>query len=154
MEAMPYAGLEPLITAVKKWFVKKRSPNSDLSLNHRHGVIKDFIIPHRIKIRSWSDISAVYEGSVKSGFFSLMIQDCDGVKQVYKDSNSIDIKILDSGEHVETGKLNFTNLSYESKWKFRPDPPLKAGRGKAIVGMFGDRDAIPLDFQEKDIILY
>ena len=107
-----------------------------------------------MKIRIWSDISAVYEGSVKSGFFSLMIQDCDGVKQVYKDSNSIDIKILDSGEHVETGKLNFTNLSYESKWKFRPDPPLKAGRGKAIVGMFADGDAIPLDFQEKVLILY
>ena len=107
-----------------------------------------------MKIRSWSDISAVYEGNVKSGFFSLMIQDCDGVKQVYKDSNSIDIKILDSGEHVETGKLNFTNHSYESKWKFGPGPPLKAGRGKAIVGMFGDRDAIPLDFQEKVLILY
>ena len=76
------------------------------------------------------------------------------MKQVYRDSNRVDVKILDSGEHVETGKLNFTNLSYESKWKFRPDPPLKAGRGKAIGGMFGDRDAIPLDFQEKDIILY
>jgi len=24
MEAMPYAGLEPLITAVKKWFEKKK----------------------------------------------------------------------------------------------------------------------------------
>ena len=83
-----------------------------------------------------------------------MIQDCDGVKQVYKDSNSIDIKILDSGEHVETGKLIFTNFSYESKWKFRPDPPLKVGRGKAIVGMFEDKDVILLDFQEKDIILY
>jgi len=136
MEAMPYAGLEPLITAVKKWFEKKRSPNSDLSLNHRHGVIKDFIIPHRIKIRSWSDISAVYEGSVKSGFFSLMIQDCDGVQQVCKDSNSVNVKILDSGERAETGKLNFTNLSYESKWKFE------------------DRDVISLGFQEKDIILY
>jgi len=107
-----------------------------------------------MKIRSWSDISAVYEGSVKSGFFSLMIQDCDGVQQVCKDSNSVDVKILDSGERAETGKLNFTNLSNESKWKFRPDPPLKAGRGKAIVGMFEDRDVISLGFQEKDIILY
>ena len=76
------------------------------------------------------------------------------MKQVYKDSNSVDVKILYSGKRVETGKLNFTNHSYESKWKFGPGPPLKAGRGKAIVGMFGDRDAIPLDFQEKDIILY
>lgn len=83
-----------------------------------------------------------------------MIQDCNGVEQVYKDSNSVDVKILDSGEYVETRKLNFANFSYESKWKFRPNPPLKAGRDKAIVGMFGDRDAIPLDFQEKDIILY
>ena len=83
-----------------------------------------------------------------------MIQDCDGVQQVCKDSNSVNVKILDSGEHAETGKLNFTNLSYESKWKFRPDPPLKAGRGKAIVGVFEDRDVISLGFQEKDIILY
>ena len=89
-----------------------------------------------MKIRIWSDISAVYEGSVKSGFLSLMIQDCDGVQQVCKDSNSVNVKILDSGERAETGKLNFTNLSYESKWKFE------------------DRDVISLGFQEKDIILY
>ena len=97
---------------------------------------------------------AVYKGSVKSGYFSLMIQDVDGVKQWFEDDNSIGDKFVDSGQTVQTGRLNFSNGLYESRWKFRPDPPLKAGRGNAIVGMFGDRDAIPLDFQEKDTILY
>ena len=45
--------------------------------------------------------------------------------------------------------------SFDAKFELdKPDPPLKAGRGKAIVGKFEDKDVIQLDFQEKDIILY
>ena len=64
------------------------------------------------------------------GYFSLMIQDCDGVKQWFKDNSSVGHKLLDSGERVQTGRLNFSNGLYESKWKFRPNPPLYAGYAK------------------------
>jgi len=51
--------------------------------------------------------------------------------------------------------LSNNEESFDAKFELdKPDPPLKAGRGKAIVGMFEDKDVILLDFQEKDIILY
>jgi hypothetical protein len=82
-----------------------------------------------------------------------MIQDCNGVKQWFKDNSSVGHKLLDSGERVQTGRLNFSNGLYESKWKFRPNPPLYAGYAKAVVGMFEDTNLIPLSLQEKDIHL-
>jgi hypothetical protein len=94
-----------------------------------------------------------------------MIQDCEGEKQWFGDDKSVEGKFLDSGQYVETEKLNFSNKRYESKWKFRPDPPLKMGKGKAILAMYEDRDYVGkdgktiehrpyLDLSERDIILY
>lgn len=110
-------------------------------------------------------MSAVYKGSVNSGFFDLIIEDSEGQQQWFEDSKSVQRTYDENGGHTETGILNFTNETYQSKWKFRPDPPLKAGRGKAILGMFEERDYVDkngktinhrptLDVEEKDIILY
>jgi hypothetical protein len=43
-----------------------------------------------------------------------MIQDAVGIKQWFTDNNSVGRKILDSGESVQTGTLNFSNGLYES----------------------------------------
>jgi hypothetical protein len=83
-----------------------------------------------------------------------MIQDADGIKQWFTDNNSVCRKILDSGESVQTGLLNFSNGLYERTWIFRPSPPLFAGWAKAVVGMFEDTNVVPLDFQEKFNHLY
>lgn len=109
-------GLENLVTTIGN-IIKIRKMKAPLHI--RHDVIKYFRIPPKIRIGNWSEVSAVYKGSVKSGYFSLMIQDCDGVKQWFKDNSSVDHKLLNSGERVQTGKLNFSNGLYESKWKFR-----------------------------------
>ena len=123
-------------------------------LDAREGIIIDFRIPTKIKIGECYDVSATYKGSVRSGFFSLMIEDRTGVKQWYKDSNSVGQKSLGSGELGQTGSINFSNGLYESKWKFRPDAPLYSGYAKAIVHMFEDTRVYPLAIQEKDVHLY
>ena len=119
----------------------------------RRGVITEFRIPRKIRIEESSEVSAVYKGSVKSGYFTLLIVDRDGVKQWFEDCNSVDHKILDSGRSVQTGRLNFSNGRHESNWKFTPSRPLYAGYAKAIVHMFEDTNLYPLTFQEKDIHL-
>ena len=121
-------------------------------VDSRPGIITDFRIPSEITIGDWYEVSAIYKGSVKSGYFSLMIQDADGIKQWFTDSNSR--KILGSGESLQTGILNFSNGLYESRWKFRPDPPLYPGWAKAMVCMFEEASVVPLDYQEKFIHLY
>jgi len=83
-----------------------------------------------------------------------MIQDVDGVKQWFEDDNSIGDKFVDSGQTVQTGRLNFSNGLYESRWKFRPNPPLYKGYTKAVVFMFEGPNVYPLTFQEKNIHLY
>jgi hypothetical protein len=122
-------------------------------LDAREGIITDFRIPSKIRIDELHEVSAVYKGSVKSGYFSLLIIDRDGIKQWFEDSNSVGYKTLDSGESVRTGNLNFSNGLYESKWKFTPGRPLYTGYAKAIVHMFEDTNVYPLTFQEKDIHL-
>ncbi|HKQ22361.1 MAG TPA: hypothetical protein VJS91_10005 [Nitrososphaeraceae archaeon] len=117
------------------------------------GVIEDFKIQPNIRIGDWHEVSAVYKGRVKSGYFSLMIEDRTGVKQWFKDVNSIGRKLLDSGKNVESGTITFSNGLYESKWKFKPSPPLYTGYAKAVVHMFEDTNVFPLVTQEKDIHL-
>lgn len=119
----------------------------------KHGVIKDIRIPPKIRIGDCYEVSAVYEGRLKSGYFSLMIQDRDGIKQWFRDKSNVGHIFLDSGKSNQTGALNFSNGRYESKWKFRPCPPLYAGWAKAVICMFGDTKSVPLDLQEKDIQL-
>ena len=157
-------GIPAALVAVKKLLERKKMTSSDHSVVRR-GIVTDFKIPRKIKIGSWSEVSAVYEGSVSSGFFSLKITDCEGTPQWFGDNESVEGRHLNSGDYIETGKLNFTDGRYEGSWKFRPDPPLKKGKGKAEVGMFEDKDfvdgngnAIPhrpyIDLQEREIILY
>ena len=119
----------------------------------REGIITDFSIQPEIRIGESHEVSAIYKGSVKSGYFALMIVDRDGVKQWFPDSNSVDHKILDSGTSVRTGKLNFSSGLYESKWKFIPERPLYSGHAKAVIHIFEGTSVYPLTFQEKDIRL-
>jgi uncharacterized protein with NRDE domain len=121
--------------------------------NTRKGIIKNFIIPPKVSIGDWHEVTAVFQGSVKSGYFSLMLQDRDGIKQWFPDINSMIQKLSDSGENIHTGTLNFSDGLYESKWKFRPTTPLYKGQAKAVVQMFEDSNVYPLTFQEKDIRL-
>ena len=157
-------GIPAALVAVKKLLERKKMTSSDHSVVRR-GFVTDFKIPRKIKIGNWSEVSAVYEGSVESGFFDLIITDCEGTSQWFGDNGSIEGRHLDTGEYIETGKLNFTNGTYEGRWKFRPDPPLKPGKSKAEVGMFEDKDFVGtdgktnshrphIDIQEKEVILY
>ena len=122
-------------------------------LDAREGAITEFRIQPKIRIGESCEVSAVYKGSVNSGYFSLMIQDRDGVKQWFPDDGSVGTKMLDSGQSVRTGRLNFTNGVYESKWKFTPNVPLYKGHAMAIVLMFEDTNLYPLTFQEINIFL-
>jgi hypothetical protein len=47
----------------------------------RHGFIIEFRIRQEIRIGDWYAISAICEDSVKSGYFSLVIQNRDSIKQ-------------------------------------------------------------------------
>ena len=140
------------LAAIISNFIKMRKMMKE-PIDVREGVITDFRISPNIRIGESCEVSAVYKGDVKSGYFSLLIEDCDGVKQSFADSNSVVHKILDSGKSVQTGKLNFTNGVYESKWKFTSNPPLYKGYAKATVQMFEDTNVYPLTFQEKEIRL-
>ena len=145
-------GLESLANDIKNFLARRKMMRVPL-LNFRRGIIKDFRVPSKMRIGESYEVSAIYEGSVKSGYFSLLIVDRDGIKQWFEDSNSVDHKNLDSGKTILTGKLNFSNDLYESKWKFTPGPPLYKGYAKAIVHMFEDTNVYPLTFQEKYIHL-
>lgn len=112
------------IFGYKKLIEYKKTTNSKHFQVDR-GIVRDIKIPRKIKIGSWSEVSAVYEGSVDSGFFDLKITDCEGTPQWFVDKGSSKGRHLDTGEYIETGKLNFTNGRYEGKWKFRPESPLK-----------------------------
>lgn len=155
------AGIMSWTTNIRNFFQNKKST----SAVPKHGRVTDFKIPRKLKIGNWFEVSAVYEGSVESGFFSLKIIDCEGTEQWQGDNGSVEGRHLDSGEYIETGKLNFTNGRYEGRWKFRPEAKLKPGKGKAEVGMFEDRDFVStdgktmphrphIDLQEREIILY
>lgn len=117
------------------------------------GIITEFRIPSKIRIGDWSEVSVVYEGSVISGYFSLMIEDRTGVKQWFTDNNGVAHILIDSGKKIQTGKLSFSKGRYESKWKFTPDRPLYSGYAKAIMHMFEDTNVYPLAIQQKDIHL-
>ena len=114
----------------------------------------DFVIPPKVRIGGWYEVSAVFQGSIKCGYFSLLIQDRDGIKQWFPDKNSMIQKLSDSGKRIQTGTLTFSNGLYESKWKIRPERPLYAGYAKAVIHMFEDTNVYPLAIQEKDIHLY
>lgn len=155
------AGIISWTTNIRNFFQNKKS-DKDVA---KHGKVTDFKIPRKIKIGDWFEVSAVYEGSVESGFFSLKITDCEGTEQWQGDNGSVEGRHLDSGDYIETGKLNFKDGRYEGRWKFRPEFPLKPGKGKAEVAMFEDKDFVGtdgktishrphIDLQEKDIILY
>lgn len=158
-------GILNLTTAFKNTIHRKQKRLEVLPSDVGRGNISEFRISHKIKIGSWSKVSAVFRGTVNSGFFSLIIKDCDDKEQWFQDHKSVEGKYGDNGQYIETGILCFINDSYSSEWKFRPDRPLKPGKGKAIVGMFEERDYVDkngntinnrphLDLQEKDIILY
>ncbi len=158
--AIPGALLAMIGLIDRKKRSRTRKPDSG------RGYVKDSKIPRKIKIGSWYEVSAVYEGSVESGFFDLKITDCHGTPEWFPDTNgSVEGRHLDNGEYIETGKLNFINGTYEGRWKFRPDPPLKPGKAKAEIGMFEDKDFVGIDgntmphrphidIQEKEVILY
>ena len=152
MSTGPPRGLEPLAKLIENWIETRKILKQPLK-NTRRGKIMDFVIPPKVRIGDWHEVSAIFQGSVKSGYFNLMIQDRDGIKQWFGDKNSINHKLLDTGKRVITGTLNFSNGAYESTWKFRPERPLYAGHAKAIIHMFEDTDVYPLAFQEKDILL-
>lgn len=156
-------GIPSGIFGYKKLIEWKRS-KSDKSPS-RWGHMRDVKIPHKIKIGSWSEVSAVYDGSVESGFFDLKITDSHGTYQWFVNKSNIEEKNLGTDGYVETGKLNFTNETCEGTWKFRPDPPLKPGKAKAEIGMFEDKDFVGtdgkivsnrphIDILEKEVILY
>ena len=141
---------------------KSKSPNP---IKGRRVIVKDFKISRKIKIDSWNTVSAVFEGSVESGFLDLMIDNSVVKPQWFADKESVEGKRLDSGEYIETGKLNFTNGRYEGEWKFKPVFPLKPGKAKAIMAMYEDKDYVGtdgktmsnrpyIDLLEKEIILY
>jgi hypothetical protein len=146
-------GLESWANLVENLIAMRKLMKAPLA-DARRGIITDFRIPSKIRIDELYEVSAVYKGSVKDGYFSLMIQDADGIKQWYKDSNSVRDKLLDSGKSVQTGILNFSNGLYESKWKFSPSSPLYPGWAKAMLCMFEEGSVVPLDYQEKFIHLY
>jgi hypothetical protein len=106
---------ENIANSIKNFIATSKIMKVPLDPGLGRGVITDFIIPSKINIGDWHEVSAVYKGSVKSGYFSLMIQDRDGIKQLLKDSNSIGHKLLDSGQSVQIGTLNFSNGLYKSK---------------------------------------
>jgi hypothetical protein len=149
-----------------KKLIKRTNKSKTTRSSSGRGFVKNFNIPRKIRIGSWSEVSAIYVGSVESGFFDLIITDCHGTSQWFGDYNgSIEGRHLDTGEYIETGKLNFTNGRYEGRWKFKPESPLKPGKAKAEVGMFEDKDFVSvdgktmshrphIDMQEKDVILY
>lgn len=118
------------------------------------GIITDFKIPDKIGIGDVSEVSAVYKGSIKSGYFSLMIEDHTGVKQSFVDYNSVKHIVVDSGKKIQTGRLDLLNCEYESKWKFTPLYPLYVGYAKAVVQIFEGSSVFPLAIKEKDIHLY
>ena len=146
-------GLEGFAKAIENFIAIRKIMQASHDPGLSRGVITDFRIPSKIRIGDLHEVSAVYKGSIRSGYFSLMIQDRDGIKQWFKDSNSIDHEFPDSDDHVQTGRLNFSNGEYESKWKFRPDAPLYAGYAKAVICMFENTNLYPLVLQEKDIHL-
>lgn len=148
---MPW-GPEDIASGFENYFAERKMIKEPL-LEYRRGVITDFRIPPKLRIGDTYEVSAVYRGSVKSGYFSLIIQDADGSKQRYNDNNTVDHKLLDSGKSVQTGTLNFSNGIHESTWEFTPDRPLYYGNAKAVVLMFEDTNFYPLSFLEKDIHL-
>lgn len=152
MSLPPTFGVENLVNIISNMLKKRKMMEAPL-LDSRRGIIEDFRIPTNLRIGDLYEVSAVYKGSVKSGYFSLMIQDVDGVKQWFPDKNSIDQKLSNFGKTVQTGRLNFSGGTYEGKWKFRPERPLYAGHAKAIIHVFEDTDVYPLVFQEKDVHL-
>lgn len=145
-------GLEDITNSMENFIAEIKMMKTPV-LKSGRGIIKDFTIPSKIRIDESYEVSAPYQGSVKFGYFSLLIVDRDYVKQWFPDSNSVGRKLLDSGESVQTGILNFSNGLYESEWKFTPSHPLYAGYAKAIIHMFEDTNVYPLTFHEKDIHL-
>ena len=152
MSTGPPRGLEPIAKLIENWIETRKMLKQPLK-NTRRGKIMDFVIPPKVRIGDWHEVSAIFQGSVKSGYFSLMIQDRDGVKQWFPDENSVGQKLSATGKSIQTGTQNFSNSTYESYWKFMPERPLYAGHAKAIIHMFEDTDVYPLAFQEKDILL-
>lgn len=146
-------GAERFAHFVKTLITIRKIMKAPLDPSHSRGEITEFRIPANVRIGDWHEVTAVYKGSIKSGYLSLMIQDRDGIKQWFKDNNSVDHKLLDSGEQVQTGRLNFSNSQYESTWKFRPDRPLYSGYVKAVICMVEDTRVYPLVLDEKNIHL-
>lgn len=146
-------GAEPFAHFVETLIAIRKIMKAPIDPRHSRGAITEFRIPAKVRIGDWHEVTAVYKGSVKSGYFNLMIQDRDGIKHWFKDNNSVDDKLLDSGVHIQTGRLNFSNGQYESNWKFRPERPLYSGYAKAVICMFEDTKEYPLVLQEKDIHL-
>lgn len=118
------------------------------------GNITDFRIPPRIRIGDWCEVSAIYKGSVKSGYFSLMIEDRTGVKQRFNDNNTVRDISLGSGKKIVSGTIDISNDRYESKWRFMPSRPLYSGYAKAVLHIFEGTNVYPLAIHEKDIHLY
>jgi hypothetical protein len=108
-----FGSFEGLANLIQNLFAIRKMMKGPL-LDTRRGIIKAFRIQPKIRIGDSYEVSVVYEGSVKAGYFSLMIQDAVGIKQWFTDNNSVGRKILDSGESVQTGTLNFSNGLYES----------------------------------------
>lgn len=143
------------------------SANNIKPLEIGHGTITDLKIPHKIKIGSWHEVSARFSGSVNSGFFSIKIQDSfDNPPQWYGDYGSIrGVYNNETGKYVETGALNLTNGSYSNGWVFKPDLPLRRGKGKVTIGIFEDKDYADnsgqiihhrphITLEEREILLY
>lgn len=148
---MPW-GLEDIASGFQNYIAERKMMKEPI-LESRRGVITDFRIPRKLRIGNTYEVSAVYRGSVKSGYFTLIIQDADGSKQRFNDCNSVVDKLLYSGKSVQTGTLNFLNGIHESKWEFTPYRPLYYGYAKATVCMFEDTTYYPLAVQEKEIQL-
>ena len=71
-----FGSFEGLANLIQNLFAIRKMMKGPL-LDIRRGIIKDFRIQPKIRIGDLYEVSVVYEGSIKTGYFSLMIQDAD-----------------------------------------------------------------------------
>ncbi len=94
--------------------------------------------PYEIKIGSFTNISAKFDGTVKRGFLSCKIVDCLNDYNWCENRNTV----MDLGSNRQTGTLNFENKKRKFEWSIQPKPTLTKGKGKLIIGVFEEKDIV------------